>query len=276
VKIDVVTMTPALATTLLAGNTKNRRLDPRRLRTLATALTNGEYQFDGTPVRIGPGGLVLDGQHRLEAVRLSGVTIQVLLITDMDPSATLVLDTGKPRSFTDYLTIMGVTNVAHIAAACRLLWYYEHGQMTTTSAWSYRTPVTHTVLWDYYQRHQEEITEAVRRSRQVRAQIRVAPAVAAIGYTIFSRIDEEDTDAFYAELSFVRPQSAATALFARTLNGRQERRFRNYNALEQTALLIKTWNMYRRDYTVEKLVWFQSPAKKEHFPVPDGAITAAA
>jgi hypothetical protein len=267
-KIEEITMTPALATTLLEGNTGNRRLDPRRVKSLVAAFTAGEYKFEGSPIRIGPGGLVLDGQHRMEAVRASGVSIQVLLITDLDPSVQLVLDTGKPRTFVDFLTVHGVSNATNVAATTALFWHYEQGHVVSPSSWSYRPTPTYTELWGFYQDHEDEIRSAIKETHPVRRKIRIAPSVAAAGYMILAGVDEEDAEAFFSELRFEVAQGAPAALLARTLNARRERSMRDYNQQEQMALLFKTWNMYRSNSIVEKLAWMQSPKKKERFPLP--------
>jgi hypothetical protein len=269
-------MTPDLATTLLAGNTKNRRLDPRRVKALATALADGEWQLDGTPIRIAPDGLLLDGQHRLEAIRVSGISAAVVLIRDVDPSVQLVLDTGKLRSFVDYLTINGIQNATNIAGAARLLWQYEQGHLQSTSSWSYRPSPSYAKLWTFYLEREEEVIQGLKRGRAVRQRIRIAPSVAAVGYIILARIDEEDADGFYSELDFSEPAGAATALLAKTLNARRERHVRDFTQQEQMALLIKTWNMYRRGIIVDKLSWMQSPKKKEKFPQPDGSDASLA
>ena len=270
-KIEQVTMTPDLATTLLAGNTKNRRLNSRHVKTLATAMTDGDWQLDGTPIRIAPDGLVLDGQHRLEAVRMSGMSVPMILIRDMDPAVQLVLDTGKLRSFKDYLLISGIQNATNVAGAGRLLWQYEHGHLKSTSSWSYRPSPSHAALWTLYLEREEELIQGLRRGEAVRKKIRIAPSVAAVGYIILARIDEEDADGLYLELDFSEPAGAPAALLTRTLNARQDRHVRNFTQQEQMALLIKTWNMYRKGAIVEKLSWMQSPKKKEKFPQPDGA-----
>lgn len=267
-KICETLMTPALATTLLAGNTQNRRLDPRRVRSLAAALTDGEWQLDGTPIRIGQDDLVIDGQHRLEAVRASGVSAPMVLITGMDAAIQLVVDTGKLRSFVDFLAISGVVNATNVAATAKLLWHYENGHLQSSNSWSYRPGPSHTVLWAFYGEREEELVQGLRRSAPVRKKIRIAPSVIAVGYIVLAGIDEEDADGLYSELDFSEAPGRQASLLTRTMNARQDRRVRDFNQQEQMALLFKTWNLYRTNTIVDKLSWFQSPKKKEKFPVP--------
>jgi len=268
VKIEEITMTPALATTLLEGNTNNRPLNPRRVKSLATAFTAGEYQFDGTPIRIAPDQTVLDGQHRLEAVRASGVSIPVLVIWDADPSIQLVLDTGKPRSFTDFLTIHEVSNVSNVAATTTLFWHWQKGHVASVTSWSYRPSPTYTQLWSFYKEHQDELLNALKETYAVRRKIRVSPSVASAAYLVLAEVDGEDAEAFFSELRFETDQGPQTSLLARTLNARRERSRRDYTQQEQLALLFKTWNMYRKGVVIDKLAWLQSPKKKEKFPDP--------
>jgi hypothetical protein len=268
VEISEVTMTPALATTLLEGNTANRRLNPRRVRSLVTALTAGEYQFDGTPVRLADDGRVLDGQHRLEAVRASGVSVPMLLIKNLDPSIQLVLDTGKSRSFVDFLTIHGVTNATNAGATALLLWHWEEGHVASDVSWSYRPGPTHSGLWAFYQEHQDDIARAIKETLLVRRKIRIAPSVIATAFLILEDVDTDVASDFFSELRFEEGPGPQVSVLVRVLNARRERSVRDFTQQEQLALLFKTWNLYRRDEVIDKLQWLQSRKKKEKFPLP--------
>ena len=68
---------------------------------------------------LGAGGKLLDGQHRLHAVIEAGLPIQSVVVYGMDDEAFRTMDTGKARTGGDTLSVTGVGNHNHIAAAIR-------------------------------------------------------------------------------------------------------------------------------------------------------------
>jgi hypothetical protein len=270
-QVREVEMTPTLATKLLEGNTNNRRLNPRHVKSLAAAFADGEYLFDGTPVRLSKTGEVLDGQHRLEAIRSSGVTVPMLLIDDLDPAVQLVLDTGRPRSFVDFLDIHEVTNAHNTASATKLLWHYDRGHMQADGAsWSYRAKTTNAQLWAFYQQHRDEVGEAIKQADAVVKLLRASPSAIAVGYIVLSRIDQDDADHFYAQLAHGIPQGPQVAALAKSFNTRRVRGdIRRLTQQEQLALLFKTWNLYRRGGQVQTVVWRRGGKSGEKFPTPE-------
>ncbi len=127
---------------------------------------------------------------------------------------------------------------------------------------------THTQLWAFYGEHRSELETGMVEGTPVRKKIRISPSAATVGYIVLSRVDSEDCDALYAELAFRVAQGPQAALLARTFNARRERSVRDYTQQEQLALLIKTWNLYRKNLNIAKLAWLQSAKKREKFPEP--------
>jgi len=105
-KTKLVLVTPAKATEWLQNNTKNRRLRPRYVERLASDMTSGKYIATHQGVAFGTDGILVDGQHRLEAIVLSGTSQWLLVTTDLPPQALLVVDDGVKRSMADVVGIM--------------------------------------------------------------------------------------------------------------------------------------------------------------------------
>lgn len=125
-KITQVTITPALAQRLLGENTKNRPLNSRHVNRLAASMRKGEWKANGdTFVR--DKGVLVDGQHRLQAVVLSGIPIPGILVEDTDEGAFLTKDSGKPRSAGDALAILGEVDTNLLAAALTRVHTFKQG-----------------------------------------------------------------------------------------------------------------------------------------------------
>lgn len=103
----VVIVTPALAREWLElRNTNNRSKKQHWVSALAEAMREGRWIYDGTPIKFDRRGVLSDGQHRLSAVALSGVSCTFDVVFGLDPEARIVHDTGITRSPSDIVKII--------------------------------------------------------------------------------------------------------------------------------------------------------------------------
>lgn len=101
VKID-----PNEARKLLALNVRNRKLSPKLVDKYATDMASGQWPYNGDPIRISSSNVLLDGQHRLQAIIESGVTIEVELIKGLPDDVAMTIDGGRKRSASDILNML--------------------------------------------------------------------------------------------------------------------------------------------------------------------------
>lgn len=112
-------ITPDKAKNELAYNTGNfRPIDKSRIRNLVREMTTGNWDVNGETIKFSDSGEMLDGQHRLTACVVSGVTINSLVVRGLSCSAYHV-DRGKPRTVGQWLRHNNVKNGAAIAAITR-------------------------------------------------------------------------------------------------------------------------------------------------------------
>src|SRR5438105_4834244 len=71
-KSRIVKVTPELARQWLESNEDNRRLSDEWVRKLARDMVNDEFPNVGETLKFDEKGRLIDGQHRLRAVVLSG------------------------------------------------------------------------------------------------------------------------------------------------------------------------------------------------------------
>ena len=74
-KAELKTITPAIAQTMLEKNTGNRAINRLHVENLAKEMKFGRWKVNGDTICLNASRLI-DGQNRLLAVLLSGVTIQ--------------------------------------------------------------------------------------------------------------------------------------------------------------------------------------------------------
>lgn len=96
-----VLVTPAMAQEMIRINLTNRRLRRWWVSALASAIKRGEYVCTHQGVAISVSGVLLDGQHRLEAIIESGVAVEMLVVTGIPDEAFGVIDCGIKRTVSD-------------------------------------------------------------------------------------------------------------------------------------------------------------------------------
>lgn len=122
---EVVTVTPALADLILKRNPDNRNLRKARLAEIKADLQNDNFAMNGESIILSKDGLLNDGQHRLVAVRDTGIPLQTMMVFGVARSSRLTLDQGTSRSSGDYLGMAGKGVDANtVAAVARLIIQY--------------------------------------------------------------------------------------------------------------------------------------------------------
>ena len=269
-KIHEIQLTPELAATLLQGNTDNRSLSQQRVAAYAADMASGNWNYDGAPIRRSVSGRLIDGQHRCAGVVRSGVTIPAVLIDGLADDVQLTMDTGKPRSFGDYLTFRGVIDPTARAAITGLLWKYEQAAVDYRGDWMKRPVATPPLLAELYERRHAEIELALALARRAGRFIHCSRTVLAVGYIVFSDLSADDADHFYQQLAEETERASAVVVFTRTMNTR-ETAHQARGLMEQSwqlAYLIKAWNAFREGREISILRWTRGGKTPEPFPEP--------
>lgn len=102
---EMMTVTPEMAETWLGMNVGNRKIRHSQVATLMTALKRGEWVETHQGIAFDTSGVLVDGQHRLIAIRDSGVSAKLMVNFGVDPKAFMAIDIGANRSFSDVLKI---------------------------------------------------------------------------------------------------------------------------------------------------------------------------
>lgn len=101
--VEKILITPEMAKNLLEKNVTNRRLAPATVKKYAYEMSSGSWMSTHQGIAIDESGQVIDGQHRLSAIVLSGVSILTTLsIYEGDVKTLMIpLDRGKMRTMSD-------------------------------------------------------------------------------------------------------------------------------------------------------------------------------
>lgn len=122
-------ITPAMATRWLENNLRNRLVRDDVVHAYARDMTNGVWVPTHQGLAFNDRDELIDGQHRLLAIVLSGKTIRMMVtfglpsqIDGAEMTTMDAVDRGRTRSVADQLKIQhGMTNGSIIAALCMSL-----------------------------------------------------------------------------------------------------------------------------------------------------------
>lgn len=95
---SVELITPEVAKKLLTSNTSNRKAGMKTVKRYAAAMTAGDWETTHQGIAIGINGNLLDGQHRLMAIVMSGVSVNMLVSRNVPEHQFYIFDAGYGRT----------------------------------------------------------------------------------------------------------------------------------------------------------------------------------
>lgn len=269
-KLTKTLITPAMAKKLLETNTaKNRRVKPAVVNKYAKEMAEGRWRKDtAEAIKIAVDGSLIDGQHRLLGIVKSNKSVELLVASDVPNENFKVIDTGVTRNAGDAFKIEGIKNSSLIPAIISL-WSVMRSTNKGASYEVDQVPSVTSVLDLYYER----------------ANFWQSVSNKSVGwYTSFSHIVSPKTlGALYA-LFYEKNQQAANDFmdqFATGINVKNQvisylraklindklspkKMHRNF----KIALIIKTWNFFRKNIEIPSSKHLKFDPAKENFPFP--------
>lgn len=251
---ETVTMliTPGIAADWLLRNTGNRPLRKRYAAALARDMSEGRWRFAAGTISFRRGdGALMDGQHRLEAVVLSGTDQFFLVVPNLDPEDMDVMDTGVKRTVGDALALgEGWEGVpARVAAAvARVGFQIDAGDFGMESA------PTNPEMIEWARAHPQIKTHVIEVNRH--AKKFMAPT-AVVGYAMYrlAEIDTFKAAEFFDDWKELRTDGRGDPLAA--LIQRLRSAQVNKEKLSRPAVLngiYRTWNARRGGENLERLL----------------------
>lgn len=251
-----VEVTPALAEEWLQQNLGNRKLITNRVMQFATDMESGRWvdrhphgiAFDST-------GRLLDGQHRLHAVTLSGVTVRMRVTFGLDPEMQSMFDLGAPRHTGEILRRVGVTDPNQVSSLVTTLFWYDNFYDVSWNSTPYPSK---TWILEQAQEHDSFFSEAVRLSKSAHTARRVnRPAYG----TLFILTQRDGLDDLWkqfhgsiltgAGLSYGDPRLTLINYFGHS-SRRVERQGR-WERQKALAMMLKSFVAYREGKSIKNL-----------------------
>jgi hypothetical protein len=256
----VETVTPERAQQLLASNTLNRGISGSVVDKYARDMRAGRWCLNGQTIKLTKSGRLLDGQHRLEAVKKAKRPFPAIVVEGVPESCLGSLDVGHKRGLSEILRDRAETNTASLASALRWLWMLKHEVVLAANT----SPTNGEML---------ELLEAnpgIRDGQKYAASLRefMGSGITAALHYIFGEKDRDQADLFFERLIDgveLASTSPILHLRQRLIKIRASHRVRAAEA-ERVALTIKAWNAYRTNRPLQQLSWRTRGASREELP----------
>lgn len=262
---NVTEITPELASEWLDRNTRNRNLRALVVNNYAADMAAGNWVEDGQSIKFSDTGVLLDGQHRLSAIVKSGVTIRMLVVSNLPEITQETMDTGAKRSLADVLKLRGEANYVALASIILKVHLWEAGQRKTMRG---QRP-THRQLLQTFEAH-PEIRRSAEIGDRVRSNIKLPGSVAGLCHWLFNDIDAGDCAFFFARLCDGIGLMDDDPVYAlrRTIKNLGDDKNRRPQDEFLTAIVIKAWNAYRDGRSMHLVRFKPGGASPEAYPEP--------
>lgn len=261
----------AFAEEVLKLNTANRKVNRRKLETLADQVRSGEFENTGEPIIVSAEGVLNNGQHRLLAVVEADAVVDMDVRFGIPRRAFTKTDTGAARTGGDVLTVAGAAHGGAVSPAVRLLVLYKRGLPEAVRGF-----VSNDEIARAYGRW-TEIAEAAQRvqgynfPKGVRSTPLLATAFLASRSPAKARLDAW-LHTLATGLDATR-DNPAWQLRERLMRGVEAPVGTREGLLERFALMIKSWNLHAADRAVgmREFRWRATGKGAEPFPKVEGA-----
>ncbi|MFD7829574.1 hypothetical protein [Kitasatospora sp. NPDC059803] len=266
----IVLVTPELAGSILERNRNNRPVDKGVIKQISDAIARGEWQVTHQGIALAgsvESGRLLDGQHRLEAVKGCGVAVPMLIFEHVPEETFSVLDTGRSRSAGAVLALTGEKDYTLLAATVRHVQLYRSMPDSTWAGSASR--LTNQQVLELFQEDRDSYLNAVAIGRLLGKTAKIIPTAAATGYYLtVDACPSASADAWIeglstgAGLATDDPRLALrNVLTALSMGSTVRRRTDNRG---QLGLYIKAWNSWVFKKPVKALRFQQT----EKMPIP--------
>ena len=260
---------PKLAQKYLDTMARNRKLRRKTVDRYAEAMRANQWTLTGEPIKFNTKGELIDGQHRLSAIIMSGKTVEIDVRRQLHPSVFMDLDTGAGRSPGDLLTVAGYEYTVNIASAIRQvssILEVESGVVKPTSMG--KKKVAPAILLEWCEEHLEELKEAIRATISKDAKVVCSPpSLFSALYFLFAQYNRKAAREFFTALidgiGFEHDQHDPIYMLRKQLLSFRSNKNLKRPGYYKAALVIKAWNAFQNRDTIQQLKYTDGEAWPE-------------
>jgi hypothetical protein len=245
-----VLVTPALAEKLLGLNINNRPINNDNVKKIRKELANGNWIFNGAPIRCDFNGHLRDGQNRLTAIKEERQSVPVLIVTGLLPDSFKTMDSGRGRSGSDTLHVDGVKNSVLTASTCKFIWAFKKGRYSVNRQTD-RT-LTNPEISAFNKANEEKLTESVQFAMGLNRKVdkslspKLSPTDLAGFHFLLTEIDAERAEDFLTKVYSgigLEDKSPITVLRNKLLKPKLDETYKLGNE-EKLKSIMYCWEKY--------------------------------
>ena len=250
-----VRITPELAEQWLEWNGGNRRLSMPHVIKLSKEIEAGNWMLNGQCLVFSDEGNLLDGQHRLGAIAYTGKSILTDVRFGVDPESFKTIDQGKKRNAADVLSIEGLSNSSHVAAAAKIVIVYNTVDGNDSVAGTSTVPSNSTILKWVNSNPQilDDVTLGL--SLYLASDRTVLSASKIAAYIFISRGANPETEKFFTLLCTGVPMTDRGPVYhlRRSLIRSKVDKTRSLNRTIERKMVVKAWNYWSKGKEMNRL-----------------------
>ena len=131
IHVELQWISPDKARDYLATNVCNRACSKASVKRWSDTMKAGAWKLSSDAIAFDWNGVLINGQHRLNALITTGATMPFLVAHNFPPESKNALDVGKKRSLHEILTINGYPITINEVAICKFIMTpWEKGTVT--------------------------------------------------------------------------------------------------------------------------------------------------
>jgi hypothetical protein len=195
---------PTTALIMLQKNKKNRAQNKNNIQFYTQEMNANNWQCNGEGVIIDQNGNIMDGQHRLEAIVLSGKSQAFVVTRGVQRKAYTTMNQGSKRTTGQILNQAGNTYGNDLSAIVRIVHHYNTQNFTRLGKTGRISPTTTQTLLANYRKSHNTIDDSLLFAKATCKKKFACPFrpnyIASLHY-ILSQIDQADADFFIEYLT---------------------------------------------------------------------------
>ena len=250
-KVEVLEITPAKATEMLASNINNRALRPTVVEKYKRDLIDDKWIFGTSMLIFSASGVLLDGQHRLKAIIEANKSAKMIVVTGVSEEALKVIDSGVGRTVADMFKLLGVGYSSNIGGIIT--------RFDGLCKERYNAPgskrITHQEYWAKYMEHKDWYDEAAKVSSIWNSKNRLFPSCllgAIYLYLIKEKhYPENNVKSFIDQLCDVVPTQNETISNVRRVLMNARILGQKLPEAHLLVYIIRTWNAYIKNKIIK-------------------------
>lgn len=247
--IPLVNVDTAMATALLAINSRNRPLRERRALRYRHDMEQGLWVTNGEAIVITVDGAMISGQHRCEAIKGTELVIPMFLAIGVPAESDVTVDQGAPKNAGDYLAMKGEDNAPTLAKIARLRLAYDanDGEAIKDTA----KPTNADVLLYVNQKH-DDVSRSAKMATELREFTKpiAAPSVVGFVHNVLHDIDPEAADKYITDVAKgeqIKEGDPAFAVRNRLLN------MGKTGVAKKAEVMFSGWNAFHSGRTLKNV-----------------------